>query len=62
MNTQKGTEKFKNFRILLDSGCSSTILMKRLIEIPNPKRDDVIQWHTQAGNINTYLKVKIDFT
>ena len=36
--------------------------MKRLIEIPNPKRDDVMQWHTQAGNINTYLKVKIDFT
>ena len=27
MNTQKGGVKFKNFRILLDSGCSSTIVM-----------------------------------
>ena len=27
MNTRKGEEKFKNFRILLDSGCISTIIM-----------------------------------
>ena len=38
------------------------ILMKSLIEKPNPKRDDVMQSQKQEGNINTYLKVKIDFT
>ena len=27
INTQKGRAKFKNFRILLDSGCSSTVVM-----------------------------------
>ena len=30
MNTRKSKERFKNFRILLDSGCSSTIVMERL--------------------------------
>ena len=29
MNTRKGRAKFKNFRILLDSGCSSAILIGR---------------------------------
>ena len=33
-----------------------------LIEKIDPKRDNVMQWHTQAGNINTYLKVKTYFT
>ena len=32
MNTIKGKAKFKNFRILLDSGFSSTIFMLRLVE------------------------------
>ena len=31
MNTIRGRAKFKNFRILLDSGCNSTIVMRRLI-------------------------------
>ena len=62
MNTLKVRSKFKNFWIWLDSGCISTILIKRLIETVNPKRYDAMQWHTQAGNINTYLKVKTDFT
>ena len=30
-NTREGKEKFKNFLILLDSGCSSTIVMGRLV-------------------------------
>ena len=32
MNTIKGKAKFNNFRILLNSGCSSTIVMLRLIK------------------------------
>ena len=62
INTQKGKQKFKKFRILLDSGCSSTILMGRLIQNRIPKIDNVIQWHMQAGNITTNLRVKRNFT
>ena len=32
MNTIKGRVRFKNFQILSDSGCSSTIVMRRLFE------------------------------
>ena len=38
MNTKKVKTKFKKFRILLDSGCSSTIIMIRLIEKNNQKK------------------------
>ena len=62
MNTRKYKEKFKNFRILLDSGCSSTIVMGRLVKKLHPDKYTVIQWHTQAGNITTNLRVKVDFT
>ena len=43
MNTRNGRSKFKNFRILLDSGYSSMIIMRRLIEKLNPKKYDVMQ-------------------
>ena len=62
MNTIKGREKFKNFQILLNSGCSSTILMRRLFEKLCSEKDDVVQWQTQAGNITTNFKVKVYFT
>ena len=32
MNTRRGKAKFKNFCILLESGCSSMIVMGRLVE------------------------------
>ena len=59
---RKGRAKFKNFLILLYSGCSSTILMGILVENLKLEKDDVTQWHTQAGNITTNLKVKLYFT
>ena len=62
MNTRRGKEKFKNFQIVLDSGCSSMILIWRLLKRLVPKKGAAMQWHTQAGNINTNIKVKIDFT
>ena len=62
MNNRKGKAKFKNFHILLDSGCSSTIVRVRLTEKLHPEKGPPIQWNTQAGNITTNLKVKIDFT
>ena len=43
INTRKGKAKFKKFQILLDSECSSTIVMGRLIEKLHPKEDAVIQ-------------------
>ena len=61
MSTYKGKAKFENFLILLDSGCSSKIVMRRQIETFHPKKYDVMQWHIQVGNITTNLKVRIYF-
>ena len=43
MNTKKGIAEFKKIRILSDSGCSSTILMGRIIKKLTPKVDDIMQ-------------------
>ena len=61
MNTRKGRAKFKDFVILVDSGCSPKILTRRLIAKLNPKQDSVVQWHKQAGTITASIKVKIYF-
>ena len=53
--------KFKNFRVLLESECISTIVIGRLVEKLYPGKYDTMQWNTQAGNITTNIKVKIDF-
>ena len=62
MNTRKGKAKFKNFQILLDSRCSSTIVVGRIVKKLNPGKYAVMQWNTHAVNITTNLKVKLDFT
>ena len=62
MHTQNGRAIFKSFRFLLDSVFVSTIGMRRLISKFGPKKDDLMQFHTQSGNITTKFKVKIDFT
>ena len=41
MNTIKGRVRFKNFRFLLDIGCSYTIVMVRLVQKLSPK--DMLQ-------------------
>ena len=46
MNTRKGKAKFKDFRILLDSGYSSTIVMGRIVEKLHPDEYAMMQWHT----------------
>ena len=61
MNTRKGRAKFKTFQIILDSGCISTIVIRRLFGKLCPEKYDVMQWQTQAGNINNNFKVKVDF-
>ena len=62
MNTRKGRAKFKNFRIILDTGCISTIVTGRLIPKLSPKEGNMMKRHTQAGSITTNLKVKIYLT
>ena len=62
MNICKDEAKFNNFRILLDSGYSSTIVTRIPIEKLNPKKDTVMKWHKQPINITTNLKVNIYFT
>ena len=62
MNTRHCRAKFKNFQIILDSGCSSTILMGRLVGKINPEKYDVMQWHMQAQNFTTDIKIKVDIT
>ena len=55
MNTCRGQAKFKNFRILLDSGYSSTIVITQKMTKLKSKEDDVMQWNTNAGNIITNI-------
>ena len=62
LNIKNGRAKFKNFRIILDIVCSSTILIRRLVDKLDPEKYYVIQWQTQAGNITTTFKVNVDFT
>ena len=62
MNTRKSKSKFKNSRILLEIVCSFTIVMGRLIEKLCPEKYAPMQWNTQAGDIRTNLKFKIDAT
>ena len=60
-NTRKGRSEFKNPRILLDSGCSSTIVMGRIIKTISPKEYAMMQWYAQAGIIITNLEMNIEF-
>ena len=62
MNTRIDRFTFKNFQILLDSVYISTIVMERLAEKLKLEKDNVIKWHTKAGNITTNIKVKVYFT
>ena len=62
MDTRKGVAKFKNFRIILESGCSSKIITGRLIKKLSPKEDALMQCRTQAVSITTNLSVIIKFT
>ena len=62
MNTIRVKSNFKNFRIILDSGCSSMIVIGVLVKKLGLEKDAPMQWNTQAGNITTNLEVKIYFT
>ena len=59
MKNRKGRAKFESFRIILDSGCSSTTVMVTMVKKLHSEKYAVMQWHTQAGKITTNIKVKI---
>ena len=48
MNTRRGRSKFKNFLILLDSGCISTIAMVRLFVKIHPEN---MLWCSDTRNL-----------
>ena len=58
MNTIEGRENFNSFQILLDSGFISTIVMGGVVEKLRPEKYSVMQWHTQARNVTTNLRIK----
>ena len=58
MNMRRGGEKYKTFWILFDSGFSYSVVTRRLTTKHKTKKDDLVKWHTHAGNITTNLKVK----
>ena len=60
MNTRSGMALFKNFRILLDSGNSSTIVMANLISKLKPKQLTENRWETQSGKFTASQKVNVD--
>ena len=61
MNTRSGRKLFKNFRILLDSGSSSTIIMGKLTEKTKPKHSTETTWETQSGKFTKSKKVNVEF-
>ena len=62
MNTCSEREKFRNFRILLNSNSSSTIVMDKLTsKLEQKKTPKITTWETQAGKFTTSMKVNIHF-
>ena len=49
INTGRGKAKFQNFRILLDRGVSSTIVMNNLKSRHKCKNSTTTAWQTQDG-------------
>ena len=61
MNTCSGRKTFGNFRILLDSGNRSTILIGELISKLKQKQSEKTTWETQAEKFAASNKVNIPF-
>ena len=61
MKTHSGMAEFKNFRVILDSGKISAIVMGKLILKLKPKETAKTMWKNQAGKFTTSKKVNVDF-
>ena len=61
MNIIKGKAGYKKNCVLLESGCSYTVVMGGVVEKLCPEKDAPMQWNTQAENITANLKININF-
>ena len=61
MNTHSGRAESKNFRILLDSGSISSIVMGKLTSNIKSKETGKSMWKNQAEEFTTSKKVNEDF-
>jgi hypothetical protein len=49
-------------RILLDSGCATTLSNQNLVKTLNTTKENRTKWTTKAGNLSTHRKCEITFT
>ena len=57
MNTCSGKAKFRNFRVLLDSGSSSTIVMGKLTsKLKEKNQQKQLRGKLKQGNLRTQRK------
>ena len=62
MNTHSGREEFRNFRIILDSGISSTIVIGKLMSKIKQKKLERATWENQVRKFLTSKKMNSDFS
>ena len=51
----------KRLRVLLKSGCTATLINKKLVKHLKKKKTTPTRWSTKAGKFNTAQKCKIEF-
>ena len=64
VQSRKGSQNakdFKRLRILLDSGCGSTLIGKRFVSKLDTAKVNPSTWRTKAGTFVTKCKVKAKF-
>jgi Retroviral aspartyl protease len=49
-------------RILLDSGCTATLINQNLVTTLKTTKDNRTKWTTKAGKFSTHSKCEITFT
>ena len=58
----KRQDEFKRLRVLLDSGCTATLVNANMVKHLKKKHTMPTKWSTKAGNFQTTHKCKIEFT
>jgi len=53
---------WKSMRILLDSGCATTLIDQNLVKTLKTTKENRTKWTTKAGNFSTTKKCEITFT
>ena len=61
INTRLGKSKFKKNRILLDNGCSGSIILEKIVHKLCMQKDTTTNWIMKGGNFQTSQKCKTTF-